>query len=159
MTWLNDKYDVMTTLRAASTPSTSSVGSASAKPSLFASSSASSNVVCSLVILDKIKLEVPFKIPINFEILFAFKPLFMAFTIGIPPATLASNFKATPFSSAKSSKSLRCTANKSLFAVITCFLFLSAVLNQSTVGSIPPMTSTIISNESSFKISLTSSVK
>ncbi len=37
MTWLNDKYDVMTTLRAASTPSTSSVGSASAKPDLASS--------------------------------------------------------------------------------------------------------------------------
>ena len=39
----------------------------------------------------------------NFEILLAFNPLFIAFTIGIPPATLASNLSATPLASAKSS--------------------------------------------------------
>ena len=61
------------------------------------------------------------KIPINLDILLAFKPLLIAFTIGIPPATLASNFKATPLASAKSSSNFKCTANKSLFAVMTCF--------------------------------------
>ena len=79
--------------------------------------------------------------------------------MGIPPATLASNFKATPCCSARFSSNSKCTASRSLFAVMTCFFLFKDSLNQSTVGSIPPITSITISISSSFKISLMSSVK
>ena len=76
---------------------------------------------------ERIKLEVPFKIPLIRVILFAIKPSLIDLTIGTPPQTAASNSKLTLFFSAIFDKSSPYFAIKALFAVTTCFLFFKAL--------------------------------
>ena len=69
------------------------------------------------------KLEVPFKIPYTFVILFANNPSLIYLTIGTPPHTEASYSRFTFFSSAILAKESPCRAISALLAVTTCFLF------------------------------------
>ena len=65
------------------------------------------------------------------------------FTIGMPPATEASKFKATPLRSASAASFGPCAASKALLAVTTGLPAASAASTALFAGSpAPPMTST-----------------
>ena len=81
---------IIISLCAASIPSTSNVGSASAYPKRCASTSTSENANPLSRISVKIKLVVPLIIPAIHSTLFATNPSRKALIIGIPPATAAS---------------------------------------------------------------------
>ncbi|MPM95075.1 hypothetical protein SDC9_142226 [bioreactor metagenome] len=142
----------------ASRPSISAVGSASAYPRSVASLSASSNSIPSSDIFVRIKLVVPLIIPIISVMLFAARHCLRGLIIGIPPATAASKRRSQPCSAAVSRSSCPCSAIKSLFAVTTCLPRLRASEIYVFAGSIPPITSMIISMLSSFIISVHLSV-
>ena len=65
-------------------------------------------------------------IPYILFILFVAKPSFIVLSLGIPPATDASNSKFTLFVSASLASSLPCLAISALLGVITFILFFKA---------------------------------
>ena len=91
------------------------------------------------------KLEVPLIIPTIHSISLAINPSRIAFTIGIPPATAASNATVTPFSTAAAKISLPDSAIKALLAVTTCFPLAIALNTKSLATVVPPISSTKIS--------------
>ena len=110
-------------LWAASIPSISKVGSASAYPNSCAWFSTVSKLSPLLRISDKIKFPVPLIIPAIHSIRFAVRPSRKALIIGIPPATAASNATITPCFSAAANISVPCEASIALLAVTTCLPF------------------------------------
>ena len=112
--------DIMVSLCAASIPSTSNVGSASAYPKRCASPNTSINDRPFSRISLKMKLVVPLMMPANHSIRLAPNPSRKALIMGMPPATAASKATITPRACAAAKISLPCTANKALLAVTTC---------------------------------------
>ena len=88
------------------------------------------------------KLVVPLMIPITRRIGSPRRLSRRARTIGMPPATAASNSRSTPASSAAAYSSVPTLASSSLFAVTTGLPCLSAVVISSRAGSMPPIIST-----------------
>ena len=123
--------DRIVSLCAASMPSMSNVGSASAYPRACASFSTSSKARPFSRISDRMKFEVPLMIPAIHSIRFALSPSRSALMIGTPPATAASNATITPSLCAAAKISLPCTASIALFAVTTCFPFAIALSTRS----------------------------
>ena len=76
--------------------------------------------------------------------------------IGIPPATLASKKKLTPFSLAMPSSSAPCFATSSLLEVHTLFPFKRADFTKEYAGLTPHITSTITETSLSLRIMLKS---
>ena len=132
-------------LCAASTPSISKVGSASAYPRRCASAKASAKSRPLSRISDRIKLVVPLMIPAIHSIRFAVSPSRSALMIGMPPATAASKATMTPFSRAAAKISLPCTASSALFAVTTCLPAAIASMTNVRAMPYPPINSTTMS--------------
>ena len=76
------------------------------------------------------------------------------FTIGIAPATEASNPKKELDSLANLKISLPCSAISALFAVITCFLFFRDSVIISYAAVVPPINSMMIEISGSFTRSI-----
>ena len=136
-------------LCAASTPSISKVGSASAYPSFCASASTVAKGKPRERISDKMKLVVPLIIPATHSMRLAVKPSRIALMIGIPPATAASNATITPLAEAAAKISVPCLASKALLAVTTCLPWAIASSTNSRARVSPPINSTTISMEGS----------
>ncbi len=79
-------------------------------------------------------------------------------TMGMPPATAASNSRSTPASSATANSSAPTLASSSLLPVTTGLPLRSAAVMSSRAGSIPPMTSTTTSISGSFTTAIASRV-
>ena len=88
--------DMMVSLCAASMPSTSNVGSASAYPRACASASTVANGAPVARISERMKLLVPLMMPAIHSMRLAVSPSRSALIIGMPPATAASNATITP---------------------------------------------------------------
>ena len=142
----------------ASSPSTSAVGSLSAYPSSCASFRASANSMPFWLILVRIKLVVPFMIPITSEIWFPARHCLIGRMIGIPPATAASCKKSFLFFAAVSSRICPSAAIRSLLAVTTFFPASRASRIYVLAGSMPPISSITISISGSSTISFQLSV-
>ena len=97
---LKHKAESIFNLEDTSFPFISEEGRLSAYPNFCAFSKASSNDKLYLSIEDKIKFDVPLKIPCTFVMLLEIKLSFIDLTIGTPPHTAASNSKLTLFFSA-----------------------------------------------------------
>ena len=105
---------MIVTLCAASTPSMSNVGSASAYPNACACFSATSKSSPLARISDRMKLVVPLMMPAIHSMRFAVSPSRSALMIGIPPATAASKATTTPLSRAAAKISVPCTRQQRL---------------------------------------------
>ena len=135
----------MVSLWAASIPSTSRVGSASAYPRACASASTSSNGRPPDCISVRMKLPVPLMMPARDRIRLPASPSRMFLITGIAPATAASNAMITPAARAASKTSLPCRAMRALLAVTTCLPRWMARSTRSRAASVPPTSSTITS--------------
>ena len=124
----NAMVDSMESFLAASRPRTSLEGSASAKPSSWASFSASPYCIPSSSIFVSMKLVVPLRMAVTLSMLLPTRQSLTDLRMGMPPPTLASNLSSTPFDFAISRSSAPCSAIRSLFAVTTCFLDSSDLL-------------------------------
>jgi len=79
-------------------------------------------------------------------------------TMGMPPATAASNNRSTPASSAAANSSVPTLASSSLLPVTTGLPLRSAVVMYSRAGSMPPISSTMTSMVGSFTTTIASRV-
>ena len=79
-------------------------------------------------------------------------------TMGMPPATAASNNRSTPASSAVANSSVPTLASSSLLPVMTGLPLRSAVVMNSRAGSMPPISSTITSMDGSLTTAIASRV-
>ena len=136
---------IIVALWAASIPSISKVGSASAYPKRWASLRTVLKSRPLSRISDKMKLVVPLMIPAIHSIRLALKPSRKALIIGMPPATAASNATITPLAWAALKISLPWTAIKALLAVTTCLPAAIASSTRSLAIPYPPINSTTIS--------------
>src|SRR5688572_12820290 len=132
---------MIVSLCAASMPSTSKVGSASAKPRACASARTSANEAPRERISERMKFDVPLMMPAIHSMLFAVKPSRSALMIGIPPATDASNPTITPLACAAAKMSVPWLASSALFAVTMCLPLAIASSTSDRAGSMPPMSS------------------
>ncbi len=102
------------------------------------------------------KFVVPFKIPAISSMRLAERHWWSGLMIGIPPPTLASKKKFTPFSCAIFRSSAPFFATSSLFDVTTLLPARSEDFTKSYDGFIPPITSTTTEISGSFRIILKS---
>src|SRR4051812_38615477 len=93
------------------------------------------------------KFVVPLTIPNTFDISVTPKLSWITRMIGITPATAASKRSWTPASRARANSSSPCCASSCLFAVTTGLAASSARLTYSSAGSVPPISSTMTSEE------------
>ena len=135
-------------LAAASRPSTSSDGSASAYPSRCASASASSNAIPVRAISVRMKLVVPLTIPCTRSIVAPASDSWITRITGTTPATAPSNRSCTPSARATSHSSSPCWESSCLLAVTMCRPARIACNRYERAGSIPPISSTIRSDPS-----------
>ena len=119
-------------------PSTSAEGSRSAYPSCCASCRASAKLMCSRIILVRIKLVVPFKIPAISPTSLAARHWLMGRMMGTPPPTLASKRKFKLFSLAMASSSAPFSATSSLLEVTTLLPCSRQAFTYWKAGSSPP---------------------
>ncbi len=136
-------------MAAASRPSTSSAGSASAYPSSWARASACSNVSPVRAISVRMKFVVPLTIPCTRSISAPASDSCSTRMTGTTPATAPSKRSCTSCERAASHSSSPCCESSCLLAVTTWRPARMARSRYSRVGSIPPISSTIRSEPSS----------
>jgi hypothetical protein len=95
--------------------------------------------------LVRMKLQVPFRMPVTRVMRSPARPSRSAASMGMPPATEASKSSRTPRRSARASRSAPCAAMSCLFAVTTERPLSSARATHAPAGSSPPTTSTTMS--------------
>ena len=136
-------------LAAASCPSTSALGSASAYPRRFASARTSAKPRPSSDIFVRMKFVVPFTIPMTRRSRSPVSDSFSGRISGMPPPTAASKYRSRPLASDASNSSRPRVASSSLFAVTTGLSRSNAARTSSPAGSSPPISSHTMSTSGS----------
>src|SRR3569623_215952 len=139
----------MVSLCAASMPSTSKGGSASAEPSRCASASTSAKSRPLSRISVRIKLPVPLMMPASHSMRLPARSSGIVLMTGMPPATAASKATITPCCCASAKITYPYFAISALLAVTTCLPLAMARRTRSSAVVVPPINSTTTSTSGS----------